>query len=58
VCAIPPGPGWLRGAGLDAAILVDGAEGERGEIVGADGTRRPVRPDVETVAAMMLQGGS
>ena len=58
VCASPPSPGWLRGAGLDAAILVDGAEGERGEIVGADGARRRVRPDVETVAAMMLQGGS
>jgi ATP phosphoribosyltransferase regulatory subunit len=50
VCSSEPTVGWLRGAGLDAAILVDS-----GEILRADGSRGPARPDAEGVAAM-LQG--
>jgi len=48
VCASSPGAGWLRGAGLDAAILAD-----TGELLRADGTRAPVRPDAGAVAAML-----
>jgi ATP phosphoribosyltransferase regulatory subunit len=51
-CADPPSASWLRGAGLDAAILVDS-----GELLRADGARGPARPDADTVAAM-LQGES
>jgi ATP phosphoribosyltransferase regulatory subunit len=49
VCATPPGPSWLRGAGLDAAVLADS-----GELVRADDSRGPVRPDAEAVAAALL----
>jgi hypothetical protein len=34
-CATPPAASWLRGAGLDAAVLLD-----RGELLGADGSIR------------------
>ncbi len=51
VCTRPPSEGWLRGAGLDAAILAD-----TGELLGADGARRPAPADAGAVAAM-LQGG-
>jgi ATP phosphoribosyltransferase regulatory subunit len=50
VCAEAPSASWLAGAGLDAAILADA-----GELVRADGTRAPARPEAEVVAAM-LQG--
>ena len=50
VCAAAPTAGWLRGAGLDAAIFVDA-----GEILRADGSRGAGRTDAEGVAAM-LQG--
>jgi ATP phosphoribosyltransferase regulatory subunit HisZ len=48
VCAAPPTPGWLRGAGLDAAILADA-----GELLRADGERAPVRADAEAIAALL-----
>lgn len=38
-CATPPTASWLRGAGLDAAILLD-----EGDLLQADGARRPI-PD-------------
>jgi ATP phosphoribosyltransferase regulatory subunit len=48
VCAAPPTSGWLRGAGLDAALLAD-----VGELLRADGARGPARPDAEAVAALL-----
>jgi ATP phosphoribosyltransferase regulatory subunit len=48
VCAAPPAPGWLRGAGLDAAVLID-----TGELLRADGGRAPARADAEAIAALL-----
>ena len=52
VCATPPGASWLRGAGLDAAILADS-----GELVRADGSRAPARPDAGAIAAALDRPG-
>jgi ATP phosphoribosyltransferase regulatory subunit len=44
-----PTPGWLRGAGLDAAVVIDGAG--RRELVLADASRR----DVETAISSLME---
>jgi ATP phosphoribosyltransferase regulatory subunit len=44
-----PTPGWLRGAGLDAAVVIDGAG--RRELVLADESRR----DVETALSSLME---
>ncbi|HWO23752.1 MAG TPA: ATP phosphoribosyltransferase regulatory subunit [Kofleriaceae bacterium] len=49
VCASAPGASWLRGAGLDAAVLA-----ASGELLRADGSRGPIRPDADAVAAALL----
>ena len=46
----PPTAGWVRGAGLDAAVLLD-----RQELVRADATRHAVIADADAVVAL-LQG--
>jgi ATP phosphoribosyltransferase regulatory subunit HisZ len=52
VCERPPGAGWLRAAGLDAAILTD-----TGELLRADGTRASAPPDAERLAAVLVRSG-
>jgi len=44
-----PTPGWLRGVGLDAAVVIDGAG--RRELVLADASRR----DVETAISSLME---
>lgn len=46
---VRPTPAWLRGAGLDAALVIDGAG--RRELVLADDSRR----DVETAVSSLLE---
>ena len=43
----PPTPGWLRGAGFDAAVVVDG--GGRREIVLADDSRRDLQSAISSL---------
>jgi ATP phosphoribosyltransferase regulatory subunit len=45
-----PTPGWLRGAGLDAALMIDGAG--RRELVLADASRRDIETAVSSVMDM------
>jgi ATP phosphoribosyltransferase regulatory subunit len=45
-----PTPGWLRGAGLDAALVIDGAG--RRELMLADASRRDVEAAVSSVMDM------
>jgi len=51
VCDAPPNAAWLRGAGFDAAVLLDASE-----LVMADGSQRPVA-NIEAIFGL-LQGGS
>jgi ATP phosphoribosyltransferase regulatory subunit len=43
----PPTPAWLRGAGLDAAVVIDA--GGRRAVVVADDTRRDLEPAVSSL---------
>lgn len=47
-CANPPTASWLRGAGLDAAVLLD-----LGELLQADGARRPAPDGAEALAGIV-----
>ncbi len=49
-CPEPPTASWLAAAGLDAAVLIDGA---RGEIVRPDGSRAPVAADAAAIATLL-----
>jgi ATP phosphoribosyltransferase regulatory subunit len=51
-CATAPTASWLRGAGLDVAMLVD-----QRELVRADDTRQAAPADAEALVSL-LQGGS
>ncbi len=51
-CDEAPTASWLRGAGLDAAVLVD-----RRELVRADDTRQAVPAEVDALVTL-LQGGT
>nr|MDQ3300825.1 hypothetical protein [Myxococcota bacterium] len=51
--AAAPTASWLRGAGLDAAVLV-----ETRELVASDGTRQALGAELDAVSIIqMLQGG-